>query len=185
MNIPVIPPWVKPLAALLAGIALAAAAAGAIYTYGEHQFGLGETTERAAWLKRENTELTAANALIKKQEDQARATEREHALALAGVSAQYQEDLKHEKTKADRVIGDLRRGALRLRIPATCPDAARDGGAAATGAGSGGRDGETRAELSGAAAEFLVGLASEADAIVLQLTACQGVIAADRKQQGD
>lgn len=175
------PTWLKGLA-YLAGALLVA---GVIYAYGDRQFEQGETTERAAWLQRENSALAAANEQIKVLEEAARASERAHALALAGVSQKYQEDLQHGKAENDRVIADLRRGALRLRIPATCPDAARDGGAAAPGASPGGRDGETRAELSDAASEFLVGFASECDAVVLQLTAGQAVIAADRKQQGD
>ena len=177
MNIPVIPPWVK----LLGAVLLVAAVSGAIYAYGQQQFGLGEKAERTAWLTRENTTLTKANARIKELEDQARAREREHAQDMAAASAKYQEDLKHEKAAKDRVIADLRSGALRLRIPVTCPNAAGGSGTAAPGSGTVGRDGETRAELSVEASEFLVGLASEADEVVHQLTACQVVVSADRK----
>ena len=190
MKLPIIPPWAK----LLGAVLLVAAVVAAIYAYGQQQFGLGEKAERTAWLGRENTALTKANtrikeledqARIKELEDQARAREREHAQDMAAASAKYQEDLKHEKAAKDRAVADLRSGALRLRIPVACPDGAGGSGTAAPGPGTVGRDGETRAELSVQASEFLVGLASEADEVVHQLTACQAVVIADRKQQGE
>ncbi|BCB28409.1 hypothetical protein SKTS_32950 [Sulfurimicrobium lacus] len=181
MNISVIPPWVKWLAA----VALIAAVVAAFYAYGQQQFGLGMTSERATWLARENGALTKANGRIKELEEQARTREHEHAQDMAVASAKYQEDLKHEKAAKDRVIADLRRGDLRLRIPVTCPVPAAGDRTAALGTGPAGRDGETRAELSVEASEFLVGLASEADEVVHQLTACQAVVNADRKQPGE
>jgi hypothetical protein len=181
MKLPIIPPWAK----LLGAVLLVAAIVAAIYAYGQQQFGLGEKAERTAWLARENTALTKANARIKELEDQARAKEREHAQDMAAASAKYQEDLKHEKAAKDRAVADLRSGALRLRIPVACPDGAGGSGIATPGPGTVGRDGETRAELSVQASEFLVGLASEADEVVHQLTACQAVVIADRKQQGE
>lgn len=181
MKLPIIPPWAK----LLGAVLLVAAVVAAIYAYGQQQFGLGEKAERTAWLARENTALTKANTRIKELEDQARAREREHAQDMAAASAKYQEDLKHEKAAKDRAVADLRSGALRLRIPVTCPDGAGGSGTAAPGPGTVGRDGEARAELSVQASEFLVGLASEADEVVHQLTACQAVVTADRKQQGE
>lgn len=76
----------------------------------------------------------------KELEDQARAKEREHAQDMAAASAKYQEDLKHEKAAKDRVIADLRSGALRLRILLiTCPNAAGGSGTAAPGSGTVGR----------------------------------------------
>lgn len=180
MKLPVIPPWAKPLGAVL----LMAAVLGAIYAYGQQQFGLGEKAERTAWLNRENTALTKANTQIKALEDKYRAQEQKHAQDMAAASAKYQEDLMHEKDTKDRVIADLRSGALRLRVPVTCPDGAGGSGTAAPGPSTIGRDGETRAELSISASEFLVGLANEADQVVRQLTACQAVVFSDRQAQG-
>lgn len=170
---------------LLGAVLLLAAVVAAIYAYGQQQFGLGEKAERSAWLERENTALTRANTRIKELEDLARAKERQHAQDMAAASAQYQEDLKHEKAAKDRAVADLRSGALRLRIPVACPEGAGGSGATAPGPGAGRRDGETRAELSVPAAEFLVGLASEADEVVRQLAACQRVIEKDSQYQGD
>ncbi|WP_416242773.1 lysis system i-spanin subunit Rz [Azospira sp. APE16] len=158
---------------------------GAFYAYGQQQFGLGEKVERTAWLDRDNAALTKANDRIKELEDNYRAKEREHAQDMATALAKYQEDLKHEKAAKDRAIADIRSGDLRLRIPVACPEGAGGSTTAAPGPGAIGRDGETRAELSVQASEFLIGLASEADEVVLQLTACQAVVIADRKQQGE
>lgn len=158
---------------------------GAFYAYGQQQFGLGEKAERTACFGRDNAALTKANDRIKELEDQARAKEHEHAQAMATASSKYQEDLKHEKTAKDRAIAALRSGDLRLRIPVACPEGAGGSTTAAPGPGAIGRDGETRAELSVQASEFFVGLTNEADEVVRQLTACQAVVIADRKQQGE
>lgn len=175
-----IPPWVKLISIAAAMVTVVVC----IYGYGKEQFGLGEKAERSAWQERENAALTAANTRIATLEEQARISERDHAQAMADTSAQYQKELSDERATKDRVIADLRRGALRLRIPTT-DHAAGGSSAAAHGTASLGGDGEARCELSVSASEFLVGLANEADEIVRQLAACQAVIAADRKLQGE
>jgi hypothetical protein len=150
--------------------------AGAIYQ-------AGATAERSAWQKRENAELVKANARVIELESQARAQEHRHADDLALASQTYQEKLAHEKAAHDRTVADLRSGALRLRIELARRQTG-SGSATAEAVSSAGRcDGETRAELSAASAEFLVGLASEADEVVHQLTACQAVVTADRQIQ--
>lgn len=169
--------WAKRLAALL----VIAAIAGAIYAYGQHQFGLGETAEKARWQSRENKELKDANASIKTLEEKYRAQEHWHAEQLAAVSKNYQEELKNAKVEKDRVIAGLRGGAFRLRIPVAAAGKACGNSTAETPTAAGGRDGETRSELSPAAAEFLVGLASECDDVTRQLGAAQAVIAKDRE----
>ena len=181
MKLPVIPTWVK----LLAVAVLVAIVVGAIYAYGQQQFELGEKAERAEWLERENTELVTANARIIELQAKISAREREHAADMAKASATYQENLQHEKAARDRTIADLRSGALRLRIALASRQTAPGGSSGEAGATPGRCDGETRAELSREASEFLVGLASEADDVVHQLTACQVVVVADRKQHGE
>lgn len=173
----VAPPWLKWLGALL----VVAAVVIAIYSYGRQQFGLGEGAEKARWLARENVELTTANAKITELQIAARATERDHAVRLAAVSAQYQEDLNHAQARKNRVIADLRAGAQRLRIPVASAGCAGAGGMPETGPGAGGRDGGATAELSQPAAEFLIGLASESDEVAHQLKACQALVRADRE----
>lgn len=182
MNGLVIPPWAR----LLAAVVLVGAVLGAFYAYGQQQLGLGEKAERALWLARENAELAGANARIQVLEDQARQREREHAQDMADASAQFQEGLKHAQVAKDRAVAELRRGDIRLRVPVAvgaCPGPAAGAGAATAGPGPGASDGQARAELSFSAAEFLVGLASEADEVVHQLSACQAIVAADRRLQ--
>lgn len=171
-----IPLWKKILIPLL----LAAAAVYAIYSYGQQQFALGEKAERAAWLARENAQLTKANTKIKTIEEKYRQQEQDAADALAVISSKYQEDLKHVKTEKDRVIAGLRDGNFRLRIPVAASLSAYGGSASEVAASTCGRNGETRAELSVEASEFLVGLTSEADKVTKQLGRCQDVINADR-----
>ncbi len=174
-----IPAWVKLLAVALAIVAIM----WAIYAYGEEQFSRGEVAERARWQVRENEELAAANSTIIMLNRQARDRERQHAEDMALASAYYQEDIRRVELKKDRVIADLRAGTQRLRIPIAASPAACSGITTEAFAAASGRDGAARAELSGSAAEFLVGLAIDADKVVHQLTACQQIIKADRDQQ--
>lgn len=171
-----IPPWVKWFCALL----IVAGIVAAIYAYGQQQFGFGENSEKDRLLTRENTELTDANDKIKKLEEQYRKQESLHALQIAAVSTKYQEDLKNAKAEKDHVIAGLRTGDIRLHIPVAYAITPGGSGSAATLACTTGRDGETRCELSTAASEFLVGLASECNEVAKQLSAAQDVIVKDR-----
>ncbi len=177
MNIIDIPWWVKALIVL----AIAGAVYGAIVSYGNDRYAAGKDAEKADWIKRENTELITANAEISRLTTKARQTEQDHATAIAKASGTYQEALNHEKTAHARTVADLRAGVLKLRIDLARRESTGGSTTAQTGAGPGGCDGETRGELSQQAGEFLVGLASEADEVVRQLTACQAVVDADRK----
>lgn len=169
----------------LLGLATTAALLALLYFYGNHQFSQGEEAEKIRWMARENIQLRAANEEISQLNTQAREQERQHAEAVATISSQFQEQLQHVKSQKDSVIADLRAGAVRLRIPVTAPStsAACSGIPAEAFASAIGRDGETRADLSVEAAEFLVGLASEADEVVQQLSSCQSLLQADREVQ--
>jgi len=102
-------------------------------------------------------------------------------MPLFSCCAKNQDDqtkLKEQENAYTRAIGVARLGGLRIGTVGTpaCADPVP-----ATSAGTTGRDGETRAELSPDAAEFLIGEASRADKIVEQLNACQAVLVQDRK----
>ncbi|WP_048811773.1 lysis protein [Methylobacillus flagellatus] len=169
----------------MVGLVLTALLLAGLHLYGQHQFSLGEAAEKARWVARDNAALRAANAEIAELNTQARVQERQHAEAVATISRQFQEQLHHVKSQKDSVIADLRAGAVRLRIPVTpaSTSAACSGIPAEAFASAAGRDGGARAELSAEAAEFLVGLASEADEVVEQLTSCQALLRADRQVQ--
>ena len=167
-------------------LALTFLALAAFNQHGAQQYKAGQQDERGAWLARDNEALRTANQRISTLQQKARDQERDHGLAMDGIAAKHQQDLKDVRNEKDRVIADLRTRNLRLRVPVVATTSAACSGVSSSpeaGSGTGQRDGETTAELSGPAAEFLVGLASEADDVARQLSACQAVVIADRQQQ--
>lgn len=100
------------------------------------------------------------------------------------IATTYEQEKARAKLKTDAVISGLRNRSVVLRDPApivpACPSAP-----AATGVS----DGTALAKLPDPAAgtisvessEFLIGLVTDADSIVAQLTACQAIVRADRK----
>ncbi|OFJ46424.1 hypothetical protein BA896_021980 [Janthinobacterium lividum] len=119
----------------------------------------------------------AASASLAYKTFSVRATEQKSATDMVAISAIYQKGSSDAVSMHKDVVARVRSGAVRLSVPTR----ADPGGAAgASASGAGGRDGETRTRLSDSAAEFLTGLASEADGVTLQLSACQAVLDADR-----
>lgn len=114
--------------------------------------------------------LAAANTRV-------RAAEQQSALSMATISTIYQKGQSDVIANQKSVIAGVRTGAVRLSV-ATRADPADAAGASAACAGR--RDGEARRQLSDQAAEFLTGLASDADTVALQLSACQALLIIDR-----
>ncbi|MDR2188922.1 MAG: lysis protein [Azonexus sp.] len=166
-------------------LALMAALALGVYTAVSSIYEAGRGFERGLWQAREAEELIAANAEIARLVTAARAAEQAHSAAMAAAALSYQEKITHETHRRDRVIADLRNGALRLRDPGpatTGQNAACDPAAQTSTAAAGGDD-PPAPGLSRPTAEFLVGEAARADAVAVQLAACQTVVVADRQQQ--
>ena len=139
----------------------------------------GKQETEAKYAKRDNEQLRVAAERIKTLEDQAREQERENADRLAEISKQRQKEIADAKRQYDRDIAAVRAGTLKLHDPGVPAGGAAAGCGSpgpAPGATAGGRDGEARGQLSGAAAEFLLGLAGEADDVALQLGEAQAVI---------
>lgn len=158
-------PWV------LLGAAIAAIG---LYAWGRYD---GHEIEAAKYER-----LNTARAIAQAQDTArwakwAREAQTRHASELNQASTAYQGDLRRIEDEKASVLADLAAHKRRLSIPARCPGAIA-GGVPATDAGTGGRDAEPRAELSDAAAQFLVAEATRADKIVAQLTAAQKVIRA-------
>jgi hypothetical protein len=147
------------LAGLLAGLLLV----GIGYWWGHNAAG---NTAAAAAVAAERS----AAVVREFQNAEDRKVERTAATDLFNVSSNYQKGLSHVATTQKNVVAGVRSGTVRLSVP-TKPAAAP--GAAPLAADPGRCDGPARAQLSDEAAEFFTGLATEADAIVLQLTACQ------------
>ena len=162
--------------AVLAGIIFAAAISAYNWAYKN-----GVQAERVTWQQSENAKLQEAITHINGLNKKIREAERAHAVELQTVSNNYQQGLKHEKQKFNDVVASYRAGTISLRdkhaagSPAACVGFAAD-----LSAGASGRDATEGAKLSQPLAEFLIGLASEADEVVQQLTACQEIVNADR-----
>jgi hypothetical protein len=162
---------------IIGTLGLLVATAWVIDRYGYQR---GQIEERAQWQARESAELADANRLIDQLQRDARAKERAHADALSVISSSYQKELTDAKRKHNAVMDDIRAGRVRLRDPAA-GETSCAGGTAAAPPAAGGRDGPPGSELSRSAAEFLFGLAAEADAVAHQLAACQAVVRRDRE----
>lgn len=142
---------------------------GSSYLYGR---GDGREIERVEW---QATEMLAKDYALKEQDKSAAAArEQEQAYAAAQIAAsqKYQQEIKNVATQKDRVIADLRAGAIRLRDPGRQYPTGENV-LPATAAAASGCDGAAGGELSQPLSEFLVAAFSEADAITHQLTACQ------------
>lgn len=161
-------------------LVIALAWIGSLTGVGYWQHGEGVKTERVNWQTRESKELRDANNKITMLQEQARQKEADHAQALSDISSNYQKEL-NDANKQNKALTDaVRSGELRLRDNnASCQSA--DGSYPGTvGTSTSGRDGRAGTELSREAAEFLLILTEEADAVVRQLNACQAVIKEDR-----
>ena len=158
-------------------LAIAAAAlAGVCYMVGRSE---GRALERSVWTEQQNSDLRAANMALNDAHQKIRAHEQAAAEKVAAVSRGYQKDLENANRAKTTAMDALRAsGGLRVAVTGCKAD---DAGAAETAASAGRRDGGTAsgflAEADGA---FLVSEASRADAVTLQLRACQAVVRADR-----
>lgn len=175
----VIPPWVKWLGALV----VVAVIIGAIYAYGQQQFGLGERAEAARWLARENAELVAANAEIASLTFKKFVEEKAHEERLTQAATDYQKEKQREKVKTDAVLADLRTGNAGLFYHLASQSAGACRGRE-TVASSGGSDGGTETQLPREIAADIFAEADRANGIVRQLNLCQQVIIEDRKVCG-
>lgn len=136
---------------------------------------------RANWLKKDNAELTEANAKIISMTEKALTDERRLAQNQADISKILEQERQNAKRKTDQLIADYHAGTLRLRDPGAQQAGSSTG--CQTSATAGGSDAGTQGRLSGAAAEFLLNLTGEADEVVNQLAACQKNLLSDRNTQ--
>lgn len=167
-------PW------LLAGCLAAVIAAGLAGEW--HGTKTGRDAERASWQAKESKELAEANGKILQLEEGARLAERRKAAEFAEIDQRHTQEIQNAHRQKELDIAAARAGRVILRIPATCEDPGeRDPRDLATAPGVG--HGASTAELPREVAADLLGLADDADEVVLQLTACQSVVRADRAPQ--
>lgn len=105
--------------------------------------------------------------------------ERAIAKTQADIDTAYQKGKTDAQAQLDSTLSDLRADVIRLRKRFTCPAASVQ----ATAAGATVSDDAEAGGLQREDAEFLVRLASDADAIALQLNACQAIVKSDRDGQ--
>lgn len=104
--------------------------------------------------------------------------ERAIAKTQADIDTAYQKGITDAQDQLNSTLSDLRADVIRLRKRFTCPTASVQ----ATAAGATVSDDPEAGGLQREDAEFLVRLASDADAIALQLKACQAIVENDRAE---
>lgn len=141
---------------------------------------------RAAAAQKFNLQLSTISLEHTKQlaamEAIARSKEQAAVVQIATIEAQHQEQLNDEKSKADAAIAGLRAGTVQLRKRFAC-DAGPSGVVPGVATGTSSGDAAAGRGLQGADAELLIREAAAADEVVLQLQACQAVVAADREMK--
>jgi hypothetical protein len=142
---------------------------------GGYWWGAGATVNRIA----AESLAAANNKAIGVAINQARvdATEDKSAKGMVTNSTTFQKAIANETAVKTDLTARIHSGAVRLSVPTRLSASCAAG---APASGTGGRDGEARAELSVAGSEFLTGLLNEADLVVHQLTACQADLDVDR-----
>lgn len=105
--------------------------------------------------------------------------ERAIAKTQADIDTAYQKGITDAQAQLDSTLADLRSDVIRLRKRFSCTPASVQ----ATAAGATVSDDAESGGLQREDAEFLVRLASDADAVALQLKACQAIVKSDRDGQ--
>jgi len=130
----------------------------------------GQSAERDDWRLRTAEQGRRDEQVIADLQRQLRHAETRATSDLLAAETRYRKDLQNVESEKNRLLAGLRAGAVRLSVPVK-PQVCQPAGAAPGGA-EGGTDPAPRAELSDAAAGFLVELGAEADAVAVELNRC-------------
>lgn len=152
-----------------------------LISVGFWQYKEGVKSEKLISKEKQNEELVLANKKIVELQEKAKSIESKNSIALYDISARYEEKLIEGKKLYEKDISDLRNNIIRLRDPGKSFSSADGNGTSEIESSSCKCNGKEGSRLSDEASKFLFGIANEADEIVYQLTACQGVILEDRK----
>lgn len=139
----------------------------------------GAETERSKWLVKTALQTVSNQVELAKKNRDLRVLENRIASQAVEISTFYQGVMDENLKRKDSIIARLNNRTLRLSVPvsglATCQStgsvSASDQSQAA---------GETRAELSDSAAQFLVGIGAECDAEVIHANQVKDHLAACR-----
>lgn len=133
------------------------------------------------------TEAAQAATQINALQTQVRDEQERHSIALQGISKGYLNDIN--KVQSERAAAVAAAGARRVWLSPSATYSVRPGSGPPTEAATpaSGCDGQApggvpdpNAGTPSASVADLLNLAADADEIVIQLTACQGVISSDR-----
>lgn len=169
----------KPIELLVSAVATFALATFATWwttdTYWRGELARAELT----YANERRTNAEVATRKLAESHERARQIESTAAAEYQRLSKAFLQERQDDRQKLEKLRADLRADVRRLSIPLASDDRGHD--SLSDVAGPAGRsDDAPRARLSGSAADFLVGLADNADDIAKQLQLCQSVITADR-----
>jgi len=160
-------------------LVVAGAFAAFCFSAGHHVEHLARVAEVTKMKEQQAEALAAANKAAADAQQAARNTEEKRVADMSALDAQYTKEMNDAKANADRVIADLRSGAVQLRQRFTC----KPGSTSATGKAGASASlgvGQPACGLSAEDAGFLVSEAKRADSVVVQLQACQAIVKTDR-----
>lgn len=161
--------------AIMLGVCVLGIVAVAWWFY--HQ---GQKSEELVDVKEDNTILARTLDRLHELEEQVRQQEHDHSVEMAEIDKVNQKELTDARAKSGAFIDDVMSGKLRLYDPhARCGRPNSNTGE--TVASPSVDHGATGAELSDEVERFLELEAARADEVVIQLTACQAILRADRK----
>lgn len=155
-----LPSWIAAVVAYLIIVSLAFGAVWAIYDSGKRD-------ERADWQAKQVNEAAQAQSTIDRLTIQNQALGQLSLGIATAAKTHYEQELTHEKANFNRTIADVRTGAKRLSISTKAVPACA-GGISLAATTKPTVDGETRSELSQAAAEFVIRFGNEADETVIE-----------------
>lgn len=165
----VIPTWVKWL--------LIALWCGFAFWRGMY---VGEQNERSKWLVKSALQ-TVSNQVAQAKKDRAlRVLENRIAAQAVEISTFFQGVMDENIKRKDSIIARLNNRTLRLSVPVTSPAASCQSAGSVSASDQSQAAGETRAELSDAAAQFFIGIGSECDAEVIEANEVKDHLAACR-----
>lgn len=167
------------LVQLLVVLAIVGAMTGLVFAWKSYTDGLdakgyerGKTEVSAALALRENTELVEVNLRLVAAQKTAHDLTVRAARELADSEARHNKEKENAEARTDALVTAARHGELILRdsgerpaVVGTDGDRGAPGGGAAAGPGAGEAGG---AQLSGAAAAFLLSLTGEADMLAFR-----------------
>ncbi|MDH0866447.1 lysis system i-spanin subunit Rz [Mitsuaria sp. GD03876] len=134
---------------------------------------LGGADQQLAAEQRERDVSAQHAAALRAADTRLRRVEADLRTSSSTATDALKRALHDEKTQHDRLVAELRAGAVRLSVPIVATGGAACIADAARSAGTAGGDrNETRAELAPAAAEDLAAIATDGNAAIVQLNAC-------------